>query len=109
LQKIATETKQKLEDNNHYNSESIIMCELGIGIAEIMLVVSTLTDNQGDLHIFYLLFIYYLLFIFYFLIFYFLFVIGQAQMMRVLDPPLTRHFPIILSYPGTKMPLHLLS
>jgi hypothetical protein len=48
LQKICTETKQKLEDANQYNSETVIMCELGLGIADIMSAVSTFSETQGN-------------------------------------------------------------
>lgn len=51
LQKISTDIKQKLEDNNQYNSDSVIMCELSLGIADIMVAVSAFTETQGYTHL----------------------------------------------------------
>lgn len=56
LQKASTDLKQKLEENNQYNSDSVIMCELAFGIADIMVAVSSFAETQGiHLSIYYLL------------------------------------------------------
>ena len=49
LRAVGQGAKQRLEeaDGNHYNSETVILCELALAIADIMTVVSTFPETQG--------------------------------------------------------------